>query len=604
MDKNMAQEHLHLESAEAVDAESAPVEKHHEQILDLMMVDGDRVREARGFDIADLPRKYWYSKEFLGSFFAVLFGSLGGISGFNLVAPLLGRINADLGPSASIAWYATAWVLCQGIGNLVGGRLSDVFGRRWVFITGAILCVLGSIIALTAKSVGQIVGAGVLLGFGAGTQLSFFWTIAELVPMRYRYIAGAFPYIMSWPAVAMGAKLAYIFSLSSVGWRGAFYFCLGANINSVMFWYLFYRPATLKMLHKRQAFMDLAKSFDWIGLCLYAGSNWTFLMGIGWGGSAYPWKSAHVIGSILAGAAGFALLLLWCGLCPIKGTIPFIPLKMLRNGPLMIVTVVSSVGGSVFYGSQVIWPNAVTVIYSEGRNHSTIGTLYSIVTIGYTGGLICGNFAAFYVGNKYGIIGSLLIGTPLVAASGADLLNFSLTAGLVVTGVFFIGMSEGIALTDCSFPLETQEEIGTAGGVCGTLRLLISNTAITVFSSTLSNRLTTTIPSNVIPAATHAGLSSSAIPSLISGLQGLTPLTSQHIPGLTPEITAAASVAWQTAYAQALKTVFLVTLAVSGPGLVCSFFLEQDDKKKFDFVAQHIHDGAETKKLEADDEPL
>lgn len=41
---------------------------------------------------------------------------------------------------------------------------------------------------------------------------------------------------------------------------------------------------------KRQVLQD----FDFIGLVLLVGGLLIFLMGISWGGSLYPWKSAHV----------------------------------------------------------------------------------------------------------------------------------------------------------------------------------------------------------------------------------------------------------------------------------------------------------------------
>ncbi|OAP57916.1 hypothetical protein AYL99_08654 [Fonsecaea erecta] len=594
---------VRLERVQSTDAESVPIEKHHESIVDPMMIDADRAREARGFDVYELPRGYWYSTSFLGSFFAVCFAALAGISGFACVSPLLSIINEELGPSSSISWYSTAWVLCQGIGNLVSGRLSDIFGRRWIFIGGSVFGVVGSILALTAKSVGQLVGVAVILGLGAGPQLSYFWVVAELVPMRYRYLANTAVYTLSFPGVGLGPKLAYSFQYqTSAHWRGSFWFCLTLNVISVAFWYIFYHPPTLKMLHKRQALKELLISFDWIGLAIYSASAWTFLMGIGWGGGAYPWKSAHVIASILAGAAGFAVLLLWCGYHPIKGMTPFIPLHLLRNGPLMLVTICTGVGASIYYGTQVIWPTAVTALYSEGRSTSDVGTLFAVVVICYTGGLIIGNLAATFIGNKVAICFGMCTASPLIAASGVNLLSLHETLGLLIPGAFFIGFMEGIALTNCSFPLDTQEEIGTAGGLCGTLRLLISNTAISIYSTTLTNRLSSTIPANVIPAATRAGLDESAIPSLISGLQGLTPLNSTYIHGLTPDITTVATAAYKLANAQALKTVFLVTLAFSGPGMIACWFVKTDDKKKFNFVAQHIHESKQTRALEADND--
>lgn len=50
--------------------------------------------------------------------------------GYALIAPLLGDINADIGPSANITWVALAYLLTQSVTFLIVGRLSDIFGRR------------------------------------------------------------------------------------------------------------------------------------------------------------------------------------------------------------------------------------------------------------------------------------------------------------------------------------------------------------------------------------------------------------------------------------------------------------------------------------------
>lgn len=95
-----------------------------------------------------------------------------------------------------------------------------------------------------------------------------------------------------------------------------------------------------------------------------------------------------------------------------------------------------------------------------------------------------------------------------------------LTMGLIAMGTLFIGMMEGMAIATTTFPLRTQEEIGSVGGLSGTIRSFGSVIAVAVLTTTLSNRLSTTIPANVKPTAEKAGLPASSIPALLSGLAG------------------------------------------------------------------------------------
>jgi EmrB/QacA subfamily drug resistance transporter len=65
-------------------------------------------------------------------------------------------------------WVVTAYALAFGSLLLLGGRLGDLFGRKWTFIVGLIGFALASAIGGAAQSFGVLVGARALQGvFGA-----------------------------------------------------------------------------------------------------------------------------------------------------------------------------------------------------------------------------------------------------------------------------------------------------------------------------------------------------------------------------------------------------------------------------------------------------
>lgn len=71
---------------------------------------------------------------------------------------------------------------------MVCGANSDLFGRRWFILGGNILVFVGSIIGGTSHSIGQSIGAHIIIGFGAGNcQLATF-AIPELLPNKWRHI--------------------------------------------------------------------------------------------------------------------------------------------------------------------------------------------------------------------------------------------------------------------------------------------------------------------------------------------------------------------------------------------------------------------------------
>jgi MFS family permease len=187
--------------------------------------------------------------------------------GYALIAPLLIYINQDIGPSPNLTWIPISYLLCQSVVFLVVGGLSDIFGRRWFFVIGSIFGLVGSIVGATAQSLNALIGAEVLIGISAGFNISFFWVIGELVPMKWRYVANSYTYFMTIPTNPLAPKIAFALQThTSVKWRGCFYFMIAINALSVVCWYFFYHPPTFKMLHRKQAAKNMLLHFDWIAL--------------------------------------------------------------------------------------------------------------------------------------------------------------------------------------------------------------------------------------------------------------------------------------------------------------------------------------------------
>lgn len=77
-------------------------------------------------------------------------------------AVAISYINADLGPSPNYAWINITWSLGASILVSVGGRLSDIFGRRYFMLCGAIISFVETIVGATGQSIAQMIVSGVL----------------------------------------------------------------------------------------------------------------------------------------------------------------------------------------------------------------------------------------------------------------------------------------------------------------------------------------------------------------------------------------------------------------------------------------------------------
>jgi EmrB/QacA subfamily drug resistance transporter len=82
----------------------------------------------------------------------------------NVALPTIGR---DLGAGvAGLQWTLNGYVLTLAAFVLVGGSLSDIYGRRRIFILGTVVFVAASALCAAAPTIGLLIGARFVQGIG------------------------------------------------------------------------------------------------------------------------------------------------------------------------------------------------------------------------------------------------------------------------------------------------------------------------------------------------------------------------------------------------------------------------------------------------------
>ena len=119
-----------------------------------------------------------------------------------------GLMRERLGSGSSdINWVGIVYSLTQAIVLMLAGRLSDLFGRRWFFVIGSVIGLVGSIVGARAGTIGQLIAGETLIGIAAGFQCSFFWVVSEIVPMKRRFIANSGLFLWTLPTVGTDQDL-------------------------------------------------------------------------------------------------------------------------------------------------------------------------------------------------------------------------------------------------------------------------------------------------------------------------------------------------------------------------------------------------------------
>ena len=160
--------------------------------------------------------------------------------------------------------------------------------------------------------------------------------------------------------------------------------------------------------------------------------------------------------------------------------------------------------------------------------------------------------------------------------------------------VFFaslaIGYNEAIALPLCSICIRDQQEIGTATGVAGSARSAISTIASTIYSVVLTIRVTKTLSTEVPAAVIKAGLPASSVADYMTAIAGgAIPKALAAVKGLTPAIEAVGARAYQVAYSDAYRTIFLTSLGFGGLAMIIACFVPNVEDLMVDSVAATLH---------------
>ncbi|THH32210.1 hypothetical protein EUX98_g1991 [Antrodiella citrinella] len=269
------------------------------------------------------PVSYGKGSVFWFSFTAILVSVLLSALDLTAVATILPTLTEDLNGGDNFTWVGSAYALSSAaVLPLIGG-LSDIFGRKPVMLVCIALFCLGSALAGAAQNMNMMIGARTVQGLGGGGISTVSQIIvADLIPLAERGMyQGCIGLVYSF-AAGVGPIIGGAFA-QNASWRWLFYLNLPISGISFGLVLVFLRvrapPGTLSE--------KLAK-VDWFGNVIAMAGTTLAIIGLTWGGTRFPWDSAHVLAPLLVGLALLVAFVLYEFYVP---KIPTIPFRVLNN---------------------------------------------------------------------------------------------------------------------------------------------------------------------------------------------------------------------------------------------------------------------------------
>ncbi|MBP9757605.1 MAG: MFS transporter [Candidatus Pacebacteria bacterium] len=206
-----------------------------------------------------------------------------------IVATAMPRIVEEFNALSHLSWVFTAYMLASAITVPIYGKLSDIFGRRGLYLIGIIIFLVGSVLSGLSQSMLQLILFRGVQGIGAGAiMVNSFAVIADVFPVRERGkwqgLLGAMFGVASVAGPLLGGFITDNFS-----WRWIFYINIPLGfLAMVVLWY-----GLPKIVHEVKD-----RTIDYWGAILMTSTLLPLLLALVWGGSEYAWGSSEIIALI------------------------------------------------------------------------------------------------------------------------------------------------------------------------------------------------------------------------------------------------------------------------------------------------------------------
>ncbi|MEN6330170.1 MAG: MFS transporter [Methanobacteriaceae archaeon] len=341
-----------------------------------------------------------------GILILLLMGVFMGSLDIGIVGPALPAIkNYFLVNERLLSWVFTIYILSYMIGTPLMAKLSDIYGRKTIYLTNILLFAVGSLITITAFSFEMVLLGRAIQGIGAG----------GLFPVANAFIGDVFP-----PEKRGGALgiLSAVWGLSGVlgpimgglllgyGWQWLFIFNIPLSLL-VMLGSLYLLPRSEK---------NLKLSFDWSGLMVLGMLVSSLAYGIN------QIDTNHFLSSFLSPSV-WPFLVLSVILLPVlwkvesKARDPLIQVDLFQSKEVKLVSSIM-VGTGLIQASTVFVPSFVIAALSFSSSKASLMLMPIVLTMA-VGGPIIGRLL-----DKFGSRNIMLIGA------------FTMTLGLFLFGIF------------------------------------------------------------------------------------------------------------------------------------------------------------------------
>lgn len=362
-----------------------------------------------------------------------------------IVATAMPNIVGDLGGFSIYSWVFSSFLLMQAVTTLVYGKLSDLYGRKPIFLFGVVVFLIGSILCGLATTMTMLVIFRIIQGIGAGAVQPIVTTIVgDMYTMEERskiqgYLASV------WGISSVIGPLVGGFIVKFSDWAWIFWMNIPLGIIGMIGVTLYFHENVPKE----------KKSIDYVGSALFFVAISALIIVFVQGGAAWQWSSPQILG-LLAIFVTCGILFIWQ---ETKAAVPMMPLSIWKNKLIAIANIATLSSGMIILGLSSFLPTYVQGV----MGHSAVVAGFTLCTLSI--GWPLSSTIAGHLVLKIGFRPTAILGGTALLLGGLLFVFLDPGKGPIYAGIssFIIGIGMGFSSTTFIVSIQNSVDWKTRG---------------------------------------------------------------------------------------------------------------------------------------------